>query len=251
MTTTTAQPTTVRREPADWTRKYAFAAGALYLITFASSIPAAFYFLAPVLDDPNYIVGAGADSRVIVGALLDVVNALTCVGTAVAVFPVVRRQNEALALGFVASRMFEAAVIMIGVVSLLAVVSLRQDFGGTIGAEQTSLVTTGQALVAVRDYTFQFGPNLCAAINALLFGTLLYRSRLVPRFIPTMGLIGAPLLLAATVAVVLGLTEQGSPWFAGALLIMAWELSVGIYLVVKGFKPSPITAAATVSSAGR
>ena len=242
MATTTAHTTTARRAPVDWTRKNAFAAGMFYLITFAASIPAAFYFLTPVLNDPNYIVSSGADTRVAVGCLLDVVNALACIGSAVAVFPVVRRQNESMALGFVTSRMFEAAVIMIGVVSLLAVVTLRKDVGGA-GTDSASLVTTGQALVAVRDWTFQFGPNVCAAVNALLFGTLLYRSRLVPRFIPMMGLIGAPLLLAASAATVLGLTEQGSAWFVGAVPVAAWELSVGVWMVAKGFRPSPITAA--------
>ncbi|HEX8628309.1 MAG TPA: DUF4386 domain-containing protein [Catenuloplanes sp.] len=243
MSTTIAPATTAPTAPVDWTRKHASATGILYLITFAASIPAAFYFLSPVLDDPNYIIGAGADTRVIIGCLLDAVNALACIGTAVAVYPVVRRQNESLALGFVTTRMFEAAVIMIGVVSLLAVVTLRRDLAGTAGADQASLVTTGQALVAIRDYTFQFGPNISAALNALLFGTLLYRSRLVPRALPTMGLIAAPLLLAASVATILGLTEQGSVWYApGGALIFVWELSLGIYLVVKGFKPAPITA---------
>ena len=240
---TTTLPTTARRAPVDWTRNYARAAGILYLITFAASIPAAFYLLDPVLNDPNYIIGAGADTRVIIGCLLDVVNALAAIGTAVAVYPVVRRQNESLALGFVTTRMLEAGVIMIGVVSLLAIVTLRQDFAGAAGADQAGLVTTGHALVAIRDYTFQFGPNICAALNALMFATLLYRSRLVPRIIPAMGLIAAPLLLAASVAVVFGLTEQGSIWFApGGALIFVWELSVGIYMTVKGFKPSPITA---------
>lgn len=238
-------PGTVRRAPVDWTRNNARAAGILYLITFAASIPAAFYFLTPVLTDANYIVSPGADTRVIIGCLLDVVNALACIGTAVAVYPVVKRQNESLALGFVTTLMFEAAVIMIGVVSLLAVVTLRRDIAGTAGADQASLVTTGQALVAVRDYTFQFGPNISAALNALMFATLLYRARLVPRIIPIMGLIAAPLLIAATVAVVFGLTEQGSVWFApGGALIFVWELSVGIYMTVRGFKPSPITATA-------
>jgi Domain of unknown function (DUF4386) len=239
-TITTTAP---RRAPVDWTRNNARAAGILYLITFAASIPAAFYFLTPVLNDANYIVSSGADTRVIIGCLLDVVNALAAIGTAVAVYPVMRRHNESLAVGFVTTRMFEAAVIMIGVVSLLAIVTLRRDVAGTAGADQASLVTTGQALVAVRDYTFQFGPNISAALNALLFATLLYRSRLVPRIIPTLGLIAAPLLLVASVAVVFGLTEQGSVWFApGGALIFVWELSVGIYMTFKGFKPSPITA---------
>jgi hypothetical protein len=243
MAITATAPTMARRAPVDWTRNQARAAGILYLVTFAASIPAAFYFLTPVLNDANYIVSSGADTRVIIGCLLDVVNALAAIGTAVAVYPVVRRQSESLALGFVTSRMFEAAVIMIGVVSLLAVVTLRRDVAGTAGADQASLVTTGQALVAVRDYTFQFGPNIAAALNALMFATLLYRMRLVPRIIPTIGLIAAPLLIVAAVAVVFGLTEQGSIWFApGGALIFVWELSVGIYMTFKGFKPSPITA---------
>jgi hypothetical protein len=241
--TTATAPTTARRAPVDWTRNNARAAGILYLITFAASIPAAFYFLTPVLTDPNHIVGSGADTRVIIGCLLDVVNALAAIGTAVAVYPVVKRQNQSLALGFVTTRMLEAAVIMIGVVSLLAIVTLRRDVAGAAGADHASLVTTGQALVAVRDYTFQFGPNICAALNAAMFATLLYRSRLVPRIIPAMGLIAAPLLIVASVAVVFGITEQGSIWFApGGALIFVWELSVGIYMTVKGFKPSPITA---------
>jgi len=155
----------------------------------------------------------------------------------------VKRQNQSMALGFVTTRMLEASVIMIGVVSLLAVVALRRDVAGAAGADHASLLTTGQALVAVRDYTFQFGPNICAALNAAMFATLLYRSRLVPRFIPAMGLVAAPFLIAASVAVVFGLTEQGSIWFApGGTLIFVWELSVGIYMTVKGFRPSPITA---------
>jgi hypothetical protein len=243
MATTTAPTTTARRAPADWTRKYAFATGLFYLITFAASIPAAFYFLTPILDDPNYIIGAGDDTRVVIGCLLDAVNALAGIGSAVAFYPVARRLHESLALGFVTTRIFEALVIMIGVVSLLAVVTLRQGAGGAAGAE-ASLVTTGQALVAVRDYTFQFGPNVSAALNAVMIGTILYRSRLVPRLLPTMGLLAVLPLLVATVASVLVGGEWNPMWFApGGVLIFVWELSLGFYLVVKGFKPSSLTAA--------
>lgn len=239
-TTATAPTAAAARVRKDWTRNHARAAGILYILTFASSIPAAFYFLSPVLDDPRYVLGAGQDTRVIIGCLLDVVNAVTAIGTAVAVYPVVKRQNQSLAIGFVASRLYEAAVIMMGVVSLLAVVSLRQN---AAAADADSLLATSQGLVALRDYTFQFGPNLAAALNATMFATLLYQSRLVPRVLPTVGLIAAPLLTGATVATVLGLTEQGSIWYApGGALIFVWELSVGIYMAVKGFKPSPITA---------
>jgi hypothetical protein len=236
--------------PVDWARKYSFATGLFYLLTFAASIPAAFYFLTPVLNDPNYVTGPGADTRVIIGCLLDTVNALACIGTAVAFYPVARRLHESLALGFVTTRIFEAAVIMVGVLSLLAVVTLRQDGGGTTEAGQASMVTTAQALVAVRDYTFQFGPNLSAALNAVMIGTILYRSRLVPRILPTLGLLAVLPLAAVAVTNVLGLTEQNSLWMIpGGALIFVWELSLGLYLLIKGFKPSALTAAVTSADA--
>ena len=227
----------------DAPRRYALAAGTFYLITFAASIPAVF-LLAPVLDHPDYIVGAGADTRVLWGCFLDLVNALACIGTAVALFPVVKRQNEAVALGFVTSRMLEAAIIVIGVVSLLAVVTLRRDLAGTPGTDPASLVTTGRALVAVRDWTFLLGPSLMPGINALLLGWLLYRSGLVPRVIPALGLIGAPLLIASAVVAVFRGNEPITALAAIATVpIFLWELSLGLWLVVKGFKASPITAA--------
>ena len=231
----TIAPTLVRTDP---DRRTALVAGTFYLITFVSSIPAVF-LLDPVLHDSQYIAGAGDDSRVILGCLLDMINAVACVGTAVTLFPVVKRQNEATALGFVTARVLEAAVIMIGVVSLLAVVTLRQNLAGTPGADVTSLVVAGRSLVAVRDWTFLLGPSLIPAINALLLGSLLYRSRLVPRIIPAVGLIGAPLLLASTIATMFGANELMSAWSAIATLpIAAWELSVGVWMVVKGFRPS-------------
>jgi hypothetical protein len=242
-TTTTAAVAAAPKQTKDWTRGYARAAGIAYLITFAASIPAVL-LLAPILNDPSFIVSGTADTQVAFGALLDVVNAIACIATAVAVFPVVRRQNESLALGFVTSRLMEAAIIMMGVVSLLAVVTMHQEVAGTAGADAASLETTGQAFVAVRDWTFNFGPNVCAAFNALLFGTLLYKSRLVPRFIPAMGLIGAPFVLAASVLVVFGVAEVGSVWFIGVVPVAAWELSVGLWMTFKGFRPSPLTAIA-------
>ncbi|MGI5241631.1 DUF4386 domain-containing protein [Dactylosporangium sp. CA-139066] len=226
-------------------RKTALLGGVFYLVTFAASFPALF-LLGPILDDPRYILSAGADGRVTLGAVLDIVNALACVGTAVSLFPVVRRQDEATALGFVTSRVLEAATIMIGVIALLAVISLRQDLHTATGAEADALVGTGRALVTVRNWTFLLGPSLMASLNALLLGSLMYRSRLVPRFIPTMGLIGGPLLLLSTIAVLFGAFDQVSPISAVATLpVAAWELSVGVYLTFKGFRPSsPVLAPA-------
>ena len=233
-----------KRVPMDSLRKTALIGGGLYLVTFISSIPA-WFLLAPVLDNPDYILGSGSDTQVLLGCFLDLINAFACVGTAVALYPVVKRQNGSAALGFVTSRVMEAAIIVIGVVSLLTVVTLRQDLAGTAGADAASLVTTGQSLVATRDWTFLLGPDLMAGINALLLGTLMYRSRLVPRVIPLMGLIGAPLLIAASIAIFFG---ASSLLLIAAIPVALWEFSLGVYLVVKGFKSCAITAEMTATA---
>ena len=177
------------------------------------------------------------------GALLEVIVALAGIGTAVTLFPVVKRQNEGMALGFVAVRTLEAAMIFTGVVSLLSLVHLRQGLGAAAGADPASLVTTGASLVATYNGTFLLGQTLMPCMSALLLGTLMYRSGLVPRAIPLMGLIGAPLLIAATIAVLFGVIEQISAWTAIATLPVAlWEFSLGLWLTFKGFRPSPITA---------
>lgn len=226
-------------------RKTALVAGALYLITFISAIPAVF-LLGPVLDNPDYIVSSGVDSQVLLGGFLDLVNAFACIGTAVALFPVVKRQNEGVALGFVTARVMEAAIIVIGVVSLLSVVTLRQ--AGAAGTDAASLVTVGRALVAIRDWTFLLGPSLIPGVNALLLGYLMYRSGLVPRVIPALGLIGGPLLLASAITTMFGINDAASVWSGIAVApIFVWELSLGIYLVIRGFKPSGLAALAAHS----
>jgi hypothetical protein len=224
-------------------RRTAFVAGALYLITFIASIPAALVLLPPVLENPDFILGAGSATGVVWGLYLDVINALAAIGTAVVLFPVVKRQSEAAALGFVTTRLLEAAVIFVGVISLLSVVTLRSDLAGATGADASSLVTTGQALVAIRDWTFLLGPGLMAGLNALLLGSLMFRSGLVPRAIAILGLIAGPLMLASATGVLFGFFSQLSPVATiVALPVFFWELSLGVWLVVKGFKPSPITA---------
>lgn len=232
----------------DPTRTTAFVAGILYLVTFVASIPAVL-LLQPVLNDARYVVGPGADERVIAGAFLDLVNALACIGTAIALFSVVRRHHEGLALGFVITRMFEAAVIMIGVVSLLAVVTLRR--GTVAGTDEAALITVGQGLVAVRNWTFLLGPSLMPGLNALLLGSLLYRSGLVPRVIPAIGLVGAPLLIASTIATLFGVTTATSPTAAIATLpIFLWELLVALWMTIKGFRrTSPLVVSLSNRSA--
>jgi hypothetical protein len=237
--------------PLSSTRRTALVAGVLYLITFISIPTLALY--GPVKDHRDWIISPGANTAVLVGGFLEVIVALAGIGTAVTLYPVVKRQNEGVALGFVAARVLEAGMIFTGVVSLLSLVTLRQDLGGAAGADAASLVTTGASHVAIYNWTFLLGQSLMPGINALLLGSLMYRSRLVPRVIPVMGLIGAPLLITAVFATLSGGIEQGSALTAAAALpVAAWELSLGVWLVVKGFRPSPIItemAAATTSSA--
>ena len=234
--------------PTNSWRKLALAGGVLYLMTFAFSIPAVF-LLEPVLSNPDYIVSGGADSQVLLGTLFDLITALACIGTAVALFPVIRRQSETASLGFVTTRIFEGAIIVIGVASLMAVVAMRQA-GGATGTDSSGLVAVGQALVAVRDQTFLLGPGVMPGLNALLLGYVLYRSRLVPRLIPAVGLIGAPIFLASATATLLGVNEQVSLLSGIAVVpIFFWELSLGLWLTFKGFSlNSPLIAAAEAGS---
>ena len=230
----TDRTTATKRAPMNSLRKTALVAGVFYLLTFVSIPTLTLY--GPV-HDPNYIVGAGSNTAILFGGVLEVIVALAGIGTAVVLYPVIKRQNEAVALGFVSARVLEAATIFVGVASLLAVVTLRQ---ARVGPDA---LVTGQALVAFYDRMFLLGQSFIPALNALLLGSLLYRSRLVPRVLPVVGFVGAALLLASDVAVLFGLWDRVSALSAiAALPIALWEFSLGVYLVVKGFKPSPITA---------
>ena len=225
----------------DSTRRTSFVTGVLFIITFVTSIPAALVLYTPVLGDANYVLGAGADSGVALGALLEVLLIIANVGTAVALFPILKRQNEALALGYVSARLVECTFIAIGIVSLLAVVTLRQDVAGAAG-DPGSFVTAGKSLVAVHDWTFLLGPGWVVGVgNGLILGWLMYRSGLVPRGMALLGLVAGPVLLAGGTAAVLGVIEPDSALKTlAAAPEFVWELSLGIYLTVKGFKPSGI-----------
>jgi hypothetical protein len=241
---TTAQtpaPRAAKRIPMDSTRKTALVAGVFYLITFVSIPTLALY--GPVKDHRDWILSSGSHTGLLVGGFLEVIVALAGIGTAVTLYPVVKRQNEGAALGFVAARVLEAGMIFTGVVSLLSLVTLRQDLGAAAGANAAALVTAGASHVAIYNWTFLLSQSLMPAINALLLGSLLYRSRLVPRIIPIMGLVGGPLLIIAVFATLFG---QHSSLTGLAVVpvipVAAWEFSLGVWLVVKGFRPCPITA---------
>jgi uncharacterized protein DUF4386 len=211
-------------------------AGALYLLTFITSIPTLALY-QPVRDHADFVLGAGSATPVTWGILLEIFLALCCAGTAVALFPIVKRRSETAAVGFLGSRLLEAGLILLGVVSLLTLLSLRRD---AADADAAALVTAGRTLVGVYDGTFLVGQSLMPVVNAAFLATVLYRSGLVPRLIPAVGLIGAPLLLASDIAVLFGWYDMGSPPAAlAALPIAAWELSLGCYLLVRGLRPSP------------
>jgi hypothetical protein len=228
-------------------RKTALAAGILYLLTFASSIPAAL-LLGDTLSNPDYILGAGADGQVRLAAIFDIINGLTAIGTAIALYSILRRQHGGLAIGFVASRTLEAAILFIGTVSVLSIADLRVTGAA---ADPASLTAVGLALSTIYHWAFALGTGI-PALNAVFLGWLMYRSRLVPRAIPVLGLIGAATFTSFIIGHILGVTEGGTPWHGiGVAPIFFWELGIGLWMTFKGFRkdaPLMIEAAAETAS---
>jgi hypothetical protein len=230
------------------TRKIASLTGWLMVVTFVTSIPAYFILYAPVRDNPDSITGAGADptASVALGAVLELILIIANVGTTVVPYAVFRRYSEGLALGYVAARLVECIFIAIGALSLLTFVFMRQE--GTAGTD----AALGEAFVAIYDRAFLIGPGIFAGVaNGMILGSLMYRSGLVPRGMAMLGLIGGPLLAAAGIAVMFDVIERGGTMQGVATIPEAiWELSFGIYLIVKGFRPSPIRKAVDRGSDG-
>ena len=215
-------------------------AGVLYLMTFVSIPTLGLY--AQVKDHPDFILGAGTDTGLAWGALSEVVVGLAGTGTAVVLFPVLKRQSETAALGVVAARILETCLIFVGVISLLSILALRSDLAGGAASDTASLLTAGRLQVAVYNKTFLLSQSLAPVIIDLLLGYLLYRSRLVPRVLPVVAFIGAPLLLASDVAVFFGAYPQVSPPAGlAALPVAVFEFALGVWLILKGFNPeSPV-----------
>jgi hypothetical protein len=232
----TNRVTASRRSDIDTDRRTSLVVGILFIITIVASIPALLLY-DPVLNDANYILGAGADTRVRLGAFLEIVTAFANIGTAVALFSVARRQHEGFAISYVASRVVESTLIVVGLISLLSVMTLQQD---AAGADAGSLVIAGKSLVALHDWTFLLGPGYCAPIgNGLILGYLMYRSGLVPRRMAQLGLIGGTVGIASATATLLGIYDQVSVWsFIAIIPEFAWEASFGLWLTFKGFNAS-------------
>ena len=219
-------------------RNIARAVGVLFILTFITSIGGVIAY-GPVLSDTNYITGAGADGRVFLGAFLELFLIVTNIGCAVVLFPLLKRQNEGLALGYVTARLVECTFILVGLLSVLAIVTMRQK---AAGADAGSLVLIGKSLLAIHDWTFLLGPGFADGIGTgLILGWLMYRSGLVSRRMALFGVIGGPLLAASGAAVLFGVIPQGSPVQSVVTIPeIIWELFLGLWLTFKGFSAAAI-----------
>ena len=243
--TTTRTPATnsSNRAPMDSLRRTALLVGVLFVITYITSIAAKFAFYPPFLDDAGYITGNGEDTRVLWGAFSEMILIIANIGTAVALYPVLKRRFPGLSLGFVTARVMESVFIGVGILAVLTLVTMRQDFSSA-GGDTAGLAPVGHALVTLQEWTFNLGPGFVVGVgNGLILGYMMYRTGLVPRGMAMLGLVGGALIVLLGTAVMFGLTEAGSA--AHTLASMPeffWELSFGIYLIVKGFKSSAVTA---------
>jgi hypothetical protein len=222
-------------------RKTALVGGILYLVTFVGSIASAM-LVGPALNDPAYILGAGADQQIGLAGILELVNVFGLVGCGIAFFSVVRKVHEGLAIGYLATRLFEGAIITISVVGLLSIMTLHKQVAA--GADGEPLVPVAAALVVVRNWAILLGSNM-APFNALMLGTALYKARLVPRWMPALGLVGAPILISFIIGNILGVAQVGTPFHTIAVFpFFVWELALGLWLTFKGFnESSPIAIA--------
>ena len=220
--------------------------GWLFIATFITSIPARLLFvngLGASWEDMSFIPGGGSATSLKLGAILEFGVIAANVATAIVLYPIARRQSERLAMGYVAARIVESTFILVGLMSIISVVSVMDAMVGANAAQATALAVEGESLVSTYDWAFLFGPGLVVGFgNGLILGWLMYTSGLVPRRMAMLGLVGGPLLILSFVLQLFGVYENGSaPSFLLALPEIAWEASLGIYTAWKGFLPSPIT----------
>ena len=222
-------------------RNRARIAGWLMASTFVTAIGAVALY-DPVLNDTGYILGPGDDTRITLGAFLEFLLMIGNVGTAVVMFPILRRYSETLSLSYVASRTIESTIIGVGAISVLSVVTLRDDLAAGIGPDGTSLDIAGQSLVAIHDWTFLLGPGFCVGVNGILLGWLMYRTGLMPPGLAMLGVIGGPLIFVSSIAVLFDAYEQDGLHMLFSVPEALFEAAFAIYLIVKGFRPSPVLA---------
>ena len=223
----------------DSNRKNEILIGVLFILAAVTAIIGLALY-QPILNDADYIVKASAnETQVIWGAFCELILAFSVIGIAVMMYPILNKENESIAIGYVCFRLLEATIIIIGIISLLSVVTLNQEFTKAVNPNVISFLTAGKLLITLHNWTFLFGPNLALGPGTLMMSFVLYKSKLVPRFIYILGLIGGPLIFSCAVLVMFGVFLQISIW--GVLLaipVFAYEMTLAVWLIVKGFNSS-------------
>ena len=226
----------------DSNRKTAIIVGVLFISATVFSILGTGVFIEPILDDPDYLLKASAnENQVLIGVLLELIAAGAVAGTAIALFPIFKKHNEALALGYVGGRTIEGVSIIVSAIGALSLLTLSGEYVAA-APDAPNIQTLGTVLLAERDWNFLVGPNIVFSVNALMVSYLLYQSRLVPRFLSVWGLIGAPLILAAGLLIMFGFPRFSPISALLALPIASFEMVLAGWLIVKGFNPSAIAS---------
>jgi hypothetical protein len=195
----------------------------------------------PILNGPDYLMrGSEHANQVVLGALMELILVVSAVGTATTMFPILRKYNETIALWHVCFRFLEAIIITIGVISVLSLLTLSREFAAAASPDIASFQASGIVLKAIHDWTFLLGPLFMLGINTMMYSYIFYKSKLVPRFIPILGMTGAALVFINALLVMFGVVEQISVWGLLALPIAANELILAVWLIVKGFNVSAI-----------
>ena len=230
-------------------RDTAIIVGVLYILAAVTAI-IGFALYQPILNDPDYIIkGSANETQVVWGAFNELILTFSVIGISVLMFPIVNKENENIAIGYVCFRLLEATLIIIGIISLLSIVTLSQEFGKVVNPNASSFLTAGKSLVVIHNWTFLLGPNLSLGPSTLLMSYFLYDSKLVPQFISVMGLVGGTLILACALLVMFGVFLQVSLW--GAILaipVFAYEMSLAVWLIVKGFNSSLVYSSFNISN---
>jgi len=222
-------------------RDIAIIVGALYILAAVTAI-IGFILYQPILTDPEYIIkGSANETQVIWGAVNELILAFSVIGTSVMMYPIVNKENENIAIGYVCFRLLEAILIIIGIISILSIVTLSQEFETATAPNVSCYLTAGKSLVILHNWTFLLGPNLALGPSTLMMSYFLYDTKLVPRFISVMGLVGGTLILACALLVMFGIFLQVSAWgVVFAMPVFAYEMSLAVWLIVKGFNSSEV-----------
>lgn len=224
-------------------KKAAKVVGVLFILAAVTAI-VGLNLYNPILKDPNYLTeGSEHANQVIMGALMELILVVSAVGTATTMFPFLRKYNETIALWHVCFRFLEAVVITIGVISVLSLLTLSREFVAAGAPDIASFQASGTLLQAIHDWTFMLGPNFLLGINTMMYSYIFYKSGLVPRFIPILGMTGAAFVFICALLVMFGVIEQVSAWGAIlALPVFANEMILAVWLIVKGFNESALAS---------